>query len=198
MQASHVYEAMRVEELLVSAGLRGASIALCTACVAMLLVLANWLVALVAIVHVGAVCVCSIATFVWMGWPLGFIEALCIIVVIGFSVDFIAHVGIAFATSQAAGRYERTAQALGELGISVLSGATSTTIIAAFMTQCEMVPFRKVGIFMLVAISFSTGFALLVLPTVLAVVGPSGSTGKLSYSRLRSSLRGAQLALARM
>ena len=55
---------------------------------------------------------------------------MMIIVVIGFSVDFVAHVGIAYATSSEATRYGKTAQAVRELGISCVSGGTSTALVS--------------------------------------------------------------------
>ena len=178
-QSSAKWKLMRVEESLISSGLRGVAIALVVAFAALLVILANIHIAVMAMLHVGAICVCTVASLVWMGWTLGFIEALCIIVVIGFSVDFVAHVAIAYAASPAEMRYERTAQAVGELGISIISGAASTGLVALFMTQCIFVPFMKVGVFMLVSIAFSILFSLVVFPTALAVLGPTGSTGSL-------------------
>jgi hypothetical protein len=179
MQDNENWLLMRVEELLVSAGFNGATIALSVGFVTLLLSLRNWLVALLAIIHVAMVATCNAGALYWLGWRLGFVEALCLITVIGFSVDFVAHIGIAYSGSQATTKYDRTLQALRELGPSIVSGAVSTSIVAAFMTQCELVAFYKVGIFMLVSMGMSLFFALLLFPTLLATMGPSASFGEL-------------------
>ena len=95
-QALEQWMPMRVEELLVFGACVGAAISLLVCLVTITLLLRNWQLALITSAHVGVIATCSIGTFVWMGWELGFIEALCIIIVIGFSVDFVAHVAIAY------------------------------------------------------------------------------------------------------
>ena len=216
----------RVEELLVFGAYTGSGISLVVALLVLLLVLRNWRLATIAALHVGMIAASSIGTFVWMGWDLGFIEALCIIIVIGFSVDFVAHVSIAYSESTMPSSRERVAQAVGELGISILSGAVSTGAVAAFMSQvspvpppkaialpccpplpvliaatsarhrlqCLLIPFKRVGVFMLISIAFSALTSLAILPITLAMCGPSGSTGELRS--LNALLRWGAEALA--
>ena len=81
-------------------------------------------------------------------------------------------------------RSQRVAQSVGQLGISILSGAISTGSVAAFMSQCSMIPFQRVGAFMVVSIVMSTFFALVAFPTVLAMCGPNGDEGALHCQAL--------------
>ena len=68
-----------------------------------------------------------------IGWALGTIEGICITICIGFSVDFVVHVAIAYVEADILlNRYEKTKKALGEMGISVL-GATITTGMSSFI-----------------------------------------------------------------
>ena len=219
----------RVEELLVFGAYTGSGISLIVALLVLLLVLRNWQLACIAALHVGIIAASSIGTFVWMGWDLGFIEALCIIIVIGFSVDFVAHVSIAYNESTRPTSREKVAQAVGELGISIISGAVSTSAVSAFMSQvrqpkikhptalsccrppclcpllgsplpqCLLIPFKRVGIFMLVSIAFSTFTSLAILPITLAMCGPTGSGGELtSLNRAYSLLWRGPEALIRI
>ena len=153
---------------------------------ALICFLRNWIVSLLSVVHVGFVALCSLASMVWMGWKFGFIEAVCLTVVMGFSIDFVAHMAIAYNESREITRYARTQQAIGELGVSVWAGAISTIIATAFMSQSVMTPFSRLGLFMLCNVAFSCFFALVVFPTSLTVVGPQGQAGEIGCIRCYS------------
>merc|ERR1711871_1104204 len=83
--------------------------------------------------------------YVIIGWQLGTIEGICITVCIGFSVDFVVHVAIAYIESKANSRYEKVRQALGEMGISVLGATLTTGVSSIFMIAAPMIPFSKIG-----------------------------------------------------
>ena len=183
MQTTGTWQKMRLEELMIQNGLMGCAIGLGCAGLALIIFLQNWLISLLSVLNVGMVALCSLASMVWMGWKFGFIEAVCLTVVMGFSIDFVAHMAIAYNESRAPTRYERTQQAIGELGVSVWAGAISTIIATAFMSQAKMTPFRRLGLFMLVNIVFSCFFALVVFPATLVLCGPQGGTGDLCRRR---------------
>ena len=67
------------------------------------------------------------------GWAIGFIEAVCLVVCVGFSVDFVAHLAHAFVEDSSAVRSERVRAAVGKLGISILAAAVTTCGAAFFM-----------------------------------------------------------------
>ena len=110
---------------------------------------------------------------VWFGWQVGFIEACMINLVAGFSVDFVAHLAIAYNHAPAdGGRRARTQQALGELGVSIAAGGFSTILASLFLAAAPLIPFSKLGGFMIANIFFSALTAMVVLPASLATVGP--------------------------
>ena len=164
---------------MLSAGLQGAILALCISFLVLLAFLRNWALALLAVLHVAMIIAVSIASMVWLGWRFGFIEAVCVTVVAGFSVDFTAHIGIAYAESAANDRLTRTRDAIRQLGISCISGAISTMISSAFLAQAVLKPSQKFGVFMALNISFSVIVALLVFPASLMIFGPQGTAGDL-------------------
>ena len=152
-------------------------------CFAFLLVfLRNWIVAIVAVLHILVVILGSVGLMVVYGWRYGFIEGVCVTTVVGFSVDFVAHVSIAYVESSASDRRARTAQALSELGISVMSGALSTVLACFFLTRATMYPFIKLGVFMMSNMALSAIITLVVLPAVLATVGPPIHLGSLTLT----------------
>lgn len=172
---------MRLEELMIQNGLMGCGIALIFAAAALVAFLQNWAIALLAMLHVGGVAVSSLASMVWLRWKFGFIEAVCLTIVMGFSIDFVAHMAIAYNESREDTRYGRTQQAIAQLGVSVWAGAISTVISTSFMAQSIMTPFSRLGIFMLCNIAISCLFALVVFPASLTIIGPEGKAGNLFW-----------------
>ena len=124
----------------------------------------NIIMAAYAMINICFIVICCIGFMVSIGWALGTIEGICITICIGFSVDFVVHVAIAYVEADILlNRYEKTKKALGEMGISVL-GATITTGMSSFiMAFCPMIPFSKIGIFILFDRKFSEDEAVLVL-----------------------------------
>ncbi|CAG0920213.1 unnamed protein product [Notodromas monacha] len=88
------------------------------------------------------------------GVPLDVISMITIIMCIGFSVDFSAHVSYAYVTSQSKGATERTADALHKMGGPVFKGAASTLVgiaALAFMpSQMFRVFFKTVFLVMVI------------------------------------------------
>lgn len=75
-QSSAAWATMRFEELLTASAQIGAAISLLSALLVLLAALQNWLLAILAALHVGAIVTCSIGSFAWMGWSLGFVECV--------------------------------------------------------------------------------------------------------------------------
>ena len=89
---------------------------------------ANWILAAFSTLTIGMIIVCCIG-FVTLAFDasFGFMEAICITICVGFSIDFVAHLAIAYKESEAGlSSYERTQKALTDLGVSI-TGACLTT-----------------------------------------------------------------------
>ena len=61
-------------------------------------------------------------TVVLLGWDLGFLEAICFCILIGLSIDFVAHMVQAYSNSIVADKFGRLKDAMLELGVSILAG----------------------------------------------------------------------------
>ena len=187
-QAHTKWTAMRTEEVMVGSTKTGIVIAICVALGVLLLALRNWLTAWLAVVSICFIVLTCIGLQVLLGWKLGFMESICITVVVGFSVDFVAHVSIAYGESSGASSYARCEQAVGELGISCVSGAVSTMIACGVLTYCDMIPFAKFGLFMALNVLIALVVALGPFVALLCVFGPTGSTGSCVRPRLRDAI----------
>jgi hypothetical protein len=140
-----------------------------------------------------------IATFVLgflqiVGWGLGPLESILIVIVIGFSVDYTVHLADSYMQSHAATREGKVTDALVHTGSSVLSGAISTIGASIPMFFAKIIFFYKFGIFILLTIALSLNFSLVFFSAVLAWVGPLGKTGEVAML-YASSVKRAQATI---
>lgn len=119
---------------------------------------------------------CSVAalisTMVWMQWDLGTLESICVAVLVGLSVDYSLHFAVAWRSSALMDRQARSAQVLKEVGISVVMASFTTMASAVFLCICYITFYNIFGIFVLLAIFYSTLFSFGMLMAMLTTFGP--------------------------
>ena len=80
---------------------------------------------------------------------MGVVESICLAILVGMSVDYVMHVGIAFVAAPVAlGRRERASYALSSMGAPVCMGAASTIAATIFLFQGTVTFFPAFGLFM--------------------------------------------------
>jgi predicted RND superfamily exporter protein len=57
---------------------------------------------------------------------MGVAESISVVILIGFSVDYVIHLSTDYMHSPFKGRHDKMTQAYGNMGISILSGAITT------------------------------------------------------------------------
>ena len=100
----------------------------------------NILISFFGIVSIGAIvfCVLGWAQYV-MGWALGVGECIAGVIVVGFAVDYVVHLGHMFLEAEVHSREERFRHAVLAMGITVVGGAGTTFgagIIMYCMSKC--------------------------------------------------------------
>ena len=110
---------------------------------------------------------------------LGIAETLCIVILIGFSVDYVVHLGNHYVESERPTRKERTDEALTHIGGSILSGAVTTLGSVFFLFFAQMSVFQKFGFVFTVTILLSLVFSLLFFTALCYTFGPEGDSGNL-------------------
>lgn len=105
------------------------------------------------------------------------LEALNMSLVVGLSVDYAVHLGVAYTYAPFYDRKRRVRHALGEIGLSVISGALTTLGSGLFMMFAEIIFFMQFGIFIFATIGFSIVFAMTIFLVALSLIGPQGNTG---------------------
>jgi len=170
---------MVLQETYVRMALSGAAMGLALAFIVILLATHNLIVALCAFGTIVCILIQVIATTVSMGWQLGSNEAICIMTLCGFAVDYVVHLAHSYMESHQATRLERVHDALKDMGISVFWGMATSAVAACVLAVCQLQTLAKFGMFFLLTIVFSYLWSVLFLMPLLALVGPQSAKSKL-------------------
>eukprot|EP00038_Savillea_parva_P026449 m.54167 g.54167 ORF g.54167 m.54167 type:complete len:481 (+) comp7511_c0_seq1:1766-3208(+) len=111
-----------------------------------------------------------LACFVFAGLAIEFVSALVLVLAIGFSVDYSAHIAHAFLQSKRKRGDDRARDALAAIGKSVVCGGFSTWLAVALLPLSNSYLFEKV---IFLSLSFTVVFGLfhgvVVLPVLLSL-----------------------------
>jgi len=142
-----------------------------------------------------AVVTCTFGVLSWAGWTLGTVEAICITMLVGLSVDYAVHLadsyihnGIGQGAAGAAGgpiaRDKRLCNALSHIGAPVLHSALTTAGAAAVLFFCQIQLMVRVGIIICINATIGILATLFTLAALLASVAPEEfASGATMYSR---------------
>eukprot|EP00452_MALV-II_sp_L67-6_P000005 gene5-49_t len=67
------------------------------------------------------------------GWELGVPESIAVVIVIGFSVDYVVHLAAHYVHSPFNSREERATESVTAMGVSIFSGAITTMGSGVFL-----------------------------------------------------------------
>ncbi|XP_021239302.1 patched domain-containing protein 3-like, partial [Numida meleagris] len=104
------------------------------------------------------------------------ISMINLVICIGFSVDFSAHISYAFVTSGESSANERAIGALHQLGYPVLQGAVSTVLGVVVLAAAKTYIFRTFFKIMFLVILFGAVHGLVFIPVFLTFFGYFGKT----------------------
>jgi hypothetical protein len=147
-----------------------------------------------------------------MGWNIGSIEVISLVIFMGYSVTYSLHVAHNYAEAKvteyegdveapladpASGkrsprelRHRRTKEAIEHIGSAVLSSAMSTFGSSCFLLGCTMVIFVKLGAVVLAVTVLSVLSCLVTLPALLILIGPPQQRWHLRCASCMKSLFG--------
>ena len=104
---------------------------------------------------------------------LNSISAINLALAVGLTVDFSAHIGLAFMESVGT-RQERAINALGNLGPPLVHGGFSTFLAISVLAFAKSYVFRIFFKMFLLIIGLGMWHGLTLVPQLLSLVGPSG------------------------
>merc|ERR1740121_217546 len=152
------------------------SVALALVCV--FLFLCNPVLAVYIVLTIVCIILClSALMFGAFRWTFGAVEAVGLIVFVGFSVDYVLHVAEAFQGSAADQSYARVQDALRRTGGALMAAATTTVLAAAPVLLCLNQVLVKFGLSLIMNTVVSLLFSLGFFAAVLLVAGPPKECG---------------------
>ena len=130
------------------------------------------------------------ATVVAIGWTLGFLEGICFSILIGLSVDFVIHLGVAYNEHAEKSvdaendddesnttRESRTKEAVASLGFPIISAAFTTLVSAVILFFAQITFFNKFGLIVMLSMVFSLLATFLMYVPMLDAIGPQREVG---------------------
>ncbi|XP_015277209.1 PREDICTED: patched domain-containing protein 3-like, partial [Gekko japonicus] len=116
------------------------------------------------------------------------ISMINLVICIGFSVDFSAHISYAFVSSEKPSMNDRAVDALYRLGYPVVQGAVSTIVGVLVLSMAATYIFRTFFKIMFLVILFGAAHGLIFIPVFLTFFGFCGSNPKSPLPSHRTSV----------
>ena len=92
---------------------------------------------------------------------MGVSESIAMVIIIGFSVDYVVHLAAHYVHSADTRRYERTRESIKDMGVSIFSGGVTTFGSGVFLFGGEIVFFQKFAVIICTTVVFSLANALI-------------------------------------
>jgi len=167
-------------EAFVNSAWSGIALAIPLSFVVLLISTRNWIVSILALLDVIGVIACELCTIRAVGWKMGTIEALSVVMLIGFSIDYVVHVANAYLESKGDSRMERMSFALLTMGVSVLAGAITTALSGIMLVFPSFLMFYKMGIIIMTVVVYALLWAMIFFSSIMLLIGPEGRQGDLN------------------
>jgi len=164
----------------VNSVLSGLGLAVPLAFVVLLISTRNWIVSVFALLDIIGVILCELATMYISGWTFGIVECISIVILIGFSVDYVVHLANAYLESKGDTRFERMSFALLTMAVSVLAGAITTALSSTALLFLKLAFFYKMGVIILTVIFYAFCWSLIFFTSIMLLFGPEGKQGDLN------------------
>ncbi|XP_061387699.1 protein dispatched [Musca vetustissima] len=168
------------------------SVAMSASLVVLLLVTLNILISLYAVITVLLTIFVTVAILIMLGWKLNILESVTVSTAIGLAVDFSLHYGIHYRLSPSCERLAATQFSLSRIIGPTAMAAITTGIAGALMLFSSVLPYRQIGIFLLVVMSVSWSYSTFFLMSLLKLFGPQYGFMQFQYPRVnkRSATNG--------
>ena len=120
-----------------------------------------------------AFCIVEILGFMYAaGIVIDSVSVINIVLAVGLSVDYSAHIGHCFMTKGGSDNDERVTESLADIGASVLSGAMSTFLAVAVLLFSSSYVFETLSKQFALTVVLGISHGLLLLPVLLSLLGP--------------------------
>lgn len=179
--AGDAFTWMKTEKTMISSAVQGVIISVIFAFFILVISTMNIIISLFSAVCIALIVVFIVAIMQLNGWEFGVAESIAVVVLIGFSVDYVVHLANHYVESAFTKRQRRIAHALSEMGVSIFSGAVTTVLSGAVLILCSSTLFDKFSIIIVATIFVSIVMSLGVFSSMVHIAGPNGTFGDLNY-----------------
>ena len=124
--ADHFWAYIETEKAFFRNAIQGMTVSIVMAFIILLFATGNILITLYSILTISCVVVCVVAVFVFKGFEIGATISIAMVIVIGFSVDYVCHLAAHYVHSIERNRYEKATGSVRDMGVSIFSGAVTT------------------------------------------------------------------------
>lgn len=158
-----------------------------TACMLLvsLVLLPNLVSVLWVTLSVISICTGVLGYMILWGVSLNTVSMINLIMCIGFSVDFSAHIAYHFAVSEKVRSHHKAQEALGQIGSPILQGAFSTILGVIVLSTSNCYVFRTFFKIMFLVMIFGLLHAMIFLPVMLSLI----DVYETSVDMVKSSMR---------
>jgi len=160
---------------------QGLPIALAFAFVVLLIASRNIIVALAAISSIAITILSVIYVIVTRDWRLGIAESICLIIILGLSIDYTVHLANEFIYSQHRHRKYKMKQAYKNIGVSIFGGAIVTFGAGAFLYGAELMLYQKFAIIICCTVVISFFVSTIFFGALMHILGPMRNCGDVLY-----------------
>mmetsp|Transcript_26883 Transcript_26883/g.40976 ORF Transcript_26883/g.40976 Transcript_26883/m.40976 type:complete len:150 (-) Transcript_26883:58-507(-) len=132
----------------------------------------NVVQAAMSLICVVTVIVSELAIMFLKGWEIGVTESIAMVILIGFSVDYVVHLSADYMHSAHTSRNAKMKQAYTEMGVSILSGAITTMGSGVFLFGGVIIFFQKFALMISSTIALSFFTSMLLFGAMMHAFGP--------------------------
>jgi len=116
-----------------------------------------------------------------LGWEIGVSESLAMVILIGFSVDYVVHLSSDYVHSAHYSRHDKMQQSYQEMGVSILSGCVTTFGSGVFLFGGKLVTFNKFAIMITCTVVISFVVSMFLFGAIMHSFGPQDGFGDIDW-----------------
>ena len=163
---------MRSEQAFFDGVKQGVTISGLLAFLILLIATQNILISLYAIITVVWIVVLVVAVMVLNDYQLGVSESIAMVIIIGFSVDYVVHLGAHYVHKKSPDRMDRSSDAISAMGVSIFSGAMTTLGSGVFLFGGQIIFFQKFAVIITTTVLVSLAYAMVYFMSFVHAFGP--------------------------
>lgn len=162
------------------------AVSMLVAFVVLLGVTLNIILSFLAIITVTLIITVTVAILVLLGWQLNVLESVAMNVAIGLAVDFSLHYAVNYRLCPSNNcRISCVVYSLSMMAGPTVMAAITSGAAGAFMLPSDVLPYRQIGIFLIVVMTISWFYSTLFLMPLLCIMGPENDFGQFSYPNIK-------------